>query len=138
MYTPKLEKDVHCPLEYGLDMFGKKWNARIICVLSDKKVLRYNELRDEMTNITDAVLSASLKKLITNGIIIRQSYDEIPPRVEYSLSKRGEDVVPILQDICRWSGKICGKPRPIPTIARCRQCDYSPENKANGEISADT
>lgn len=135
MYTPKLEKDVHCPLEYGLDIFGKKWNARIICVLSDKKVLRYNELRDEMTNITDAVLSTSLKKLIANGIIIRQSYDEIPPRVEYSLSKRGEDVVPILEDICRWSGRICHKPRPIPTTARCQKCDCSPEKENSCKTS---
>ena len=64
MYQRKLEKDIRCPLEYGLEIFGGKWNSRIICVLAAKKVLRYSELRKEMGNITDAVLASSLKELI--------------------------------------------------------------------------
>ncbi len=51
-------------------------------------------LRREMGNITDAVLAAALKELITNGIVKRQSYDEIPPRVEYSLTEKGNSVSP--------------------------------------------
>ena len=43
MYQRKLEKDIRCPLEYGLEVFGGKWNSRIICVLAAKKVLRYSE-----------------------------------------------------------------------------------------------
>lgn len=80
MYKRKIEKDIRCPLEYGLEVFGGKWNSRIICVLAAKEVLRYSELRREMGNITDAVLAAALKELITNGIVKRQSYDEIPPK----------------------------------------------------------
>ena len=87
MYQRKLEKDIRCPLEYGLEVFGGKWNSRIICVLAAKKVLRYSEIRKEMGNITDAVLASSLKGLIANDIVTRKSYDEIPPRVEYSLKK---------------------------------------------------
>ena len=97
MYQRKLEKDIRCPLEYGLEVFGGKWNSRIICVLAAKKVLRYSEIRKEMGNITDAVLASSLKGLIANDIVTRKSYDEIPPRVEYSLSEKGISVVPILQ-----------------------------------------
>ena len=104
MYQRKLEKDIRCPLEYGLEVFGGKWNSRIICVLAAKKVLRYSEIRKEMGNITDAVLASSLKGLIANDIVTRKSYDEIPPRVEYSLSEKGISVVPILQSICKWSG----------------------------------
>ena len=63
MYQRKLEKDIRCPLEYGLEVFGGKWNSRIICVLAAKKVLRYSEIRKEMGNITDAVLASSLKKV---------------------------------------------------------------------------
>ncbi|MPN37974.1 hypothetical protein SDC9_185495 [bioreactor metagenome] len=62
MYKPKLEKEIRCPLEYGLDIFGGKWNSRIICVLAEKHILRYSEIRNEMTDITDAVLAATLKK----------------------------------------------------------------------------
>ena len=88
MYQRKLEKDIRCPLEYGLEIFGSKWNSRIICVLSAKKVLRYSELRKEMGNITDAVLAASLKELIANDIVIRKSYDEIPPVWNIPFPKR--------------------------------------------------
>ena len=104
MYQKKLEKDIRCPLEYGLSVFGGKWKSRIICVLAAKETLRYSELRKEMANITDAVLATTLKELIADGIIVRQSYDEIPPRVEYSLTEKGASVVPILQSICHWSG----------------------------------
>lgn len=61
MYTPKLEKDIRCPLEYGLEVFGGKWKSRIICVLGQQQVLRYSALKKEMVNITDAVLAAALK-----------------------------------------------------------------------------
>ena len=104
MYQPKTPKDIRCPLEYGLDVFGGKWKSRIICVLAEKDTLRYSALRREMTNITDAVLAGALKELIRDGIIERKQYDEIPPRVEYRLSEKGKSVVPILQTICRWSG----------------------------------
>ncbi len=103
MYKPKLEKDIRCPLEYGLDIFGGKWKSRIICVLNFKGTVRYSQLRKDLANITDAVLSAGLKELITDGIIRRKQYDEIPPRVEYSLTDLGKSVLPIFQSICRWS-----------------------------------
>ena len=95
-YKRKLEKDIRCPLEYGMEVFGGKWNSRSICVLSMPGTLRYSEFRKEMGNITDAVLASALKDLITNGIIERQSFDEILPRVEYSLSERGKSEVSIL------------------------------------------
>lgn len=104
MYKPKLDKDIRCPLEYGLDIFGGKWDSRIICVLAEKKTLRYSELRKELSNVTDAVLAAALKSLISHEIVSRKSYNEIPPKVEYSLTEKGFSVVPILQSICRWAG----------------------------------
>ena len=102
MYQKKLEKDIRCPLEYGLSVFGGKWKSRIICVLAAKETLRYSELRKEMANITDAVLATTLKELIADGIIVRQSYDEIPPRVEYSLTELGKSLKPILDSMWAW------------------------------------
>ena len=93
MYKPKLEKDIRCPLEYGLEIFGGKWKSRIICVLSKKKILRYSELKKELVNITDAVLSVSLKELIEDEIIKRVQYDSIPVKVEYSLTEKGYNPV---------------------------------------------
>lgn len=124
MYKPKLEKDIRCPLEYGLELFGGKWKSRIICVLAEKKVLRYSELRKEMGNITDAVLASALKELISNHIVARRSYDEIPPRVEYSLTEKGQSVVPILQSICQWAG-LYHKEDYSNTMVHCQKCDYN-------------
>ena len=123
MYQHKLDKDIRCPLEYGLEVFGGKWKSRIVCVLSHKKVLRYSELRREMGNITDAVLASTLKGLIANGIVERKSYNEIPPRVEYFLTEKGLSVVPILQSICQWAG-IMYKEDKENMMTHCQKCDY--------------
>ena len=66
MYEPKLEKEIRCPLEYGLDIFGGKWKSRIICLLDDYDVMRYGEMRKELNGIADTNLSASLKEMITD------------------------------------------------------------------------
>ena len=123
MYKPKLEKDIRCPLEYGLDIFGGKWKSRVICVLAEKGTLRYSTIRKEMANITDAVLASTLKELISDGIVSRQQFDEIPPRVEYCLTEKGVSVVPILQTICKWSGAY-HKEDNENTMLQCQKCDY--------------
>lgn len=124
MYQPKLEKDIRCPLEYGLEIFGGKWKSRIICVLAEMKTLRYSELRKEMSNITDAVLASTLKELIRDKIVERKSFDEIPPHVEYSLSEKGLSVVPIFaQNICKWSGIFYNEDNDN-TFTQCQKCNY--------------
>ena len=123
MYQPKLEKDIRCPLEYGLEIFGGKWKSRIICVLAEMKTLRYSELRKEMSNITDAVLASTLKELIRDKIVERKSFDEIPPHVEYSLSEKGLSVVPILQNICKWAGIFYNEDNDN-TFTQCQKCNY--------------
>ena len=122
-YQKKLEDDIRYPLEYGLAIFGEKWKSRIVCVLSANERLRYSELRKELYNITDAVLAATLKDLIEDGIIDRKSYDEIPPRVEYSLTEKGKSVVPILQGICEWSDFFY-KEDSENTMTQCQKCDH--------------
>lgn len=124
MYQHKMEEDIRCPLEYGLDVFGGKWKSRIICVLAEKGTLRYSALRKDMSNITDAVLSSALKELIADDIVQRNSFDEIPPRVEYCLTNKGNSVVPILQSICRWSGAY-HKEDNKNTMTQCKKCDYT-------------
>ena len=119
----KLEKDIRCPLEYGLDVFGGKWKSRIICVLAARNTLRYSELRDNLANISDAVLSSEVKDLIDKGMLTRKSYDEIPPRVEYSLTEKGKSSVPILQSICVWSG-LFSREVTEDAPAHCQHCDF--------------
>lgn len=131
MYKRKTDSDIRCPLEYGMQLFGGKWKSRIICVLADMQTLRYSDLRDEMINITDAVLSAALKELTKDGLIERIYHDEIPPRVEYSLTDKGRSVVPILQTICRWSGHFFqDTPSDLP-LKHCQKCNYNPSAGKN-------
>ncbi|MBR2990191.1 MAG: helix-turn-helix transcriptional regulator [Solobacterium sp.] len=123
MYKPKTEKDIRCPLEYGLNIFGGKWKTRIICVLHAYDQLRYGQLRAEMVDITDAVLAATLKELTNSGLIERIQFNEIPPHVEYRLTEKGKSVVPILQSICVWSGQIM-KTDEQNSMRHCEKCDY--------------
>ncbi len=76
-----------------------------------------------MGNITDAVLAATLKTLIENQMVKRRSYDEIPPRVEYSLTEKGKSVVPILQSICHWAGVFYHEDTDT-TMIQCKKCDH--------------
>ena len=123
MYQHKLEKDIRCPLEYGLAIFGGKWKSRIICVLAHKGKLRYGQIRYEMKNITDGVLNSTLKELIRDGIVARQAYEEIPPHVEYFLTPKGLSVVPILQSICQWAG-IEQQKEQQENLPICSFCDF--------------
>ena len=123
-YEKKLDDDIRCPLEYGLAIFGGKWKSRRISVLSAAEKLRYSELRREMCNITDTVLAATLKDLIEVGIVERKSYDEIPPSVEYMLTQKGKSVVPILQNVCQWSG-VFYKDDVENEMLQCQRCDHN-------------
>lgn len=122
-YKPKMEKEMLCPLEYGLEIFGGKWKSRIICVLSAKEIMRYNEIRKELGNITDAVLASMLKELLADGLISRTQYSEIPPKVEYALTEKGKSVLPILQSICIWSRQQTKDEleKRLPTCKTCEQ-----------------
>lgn len=81
-------------------------------------------LRRDMANISDAILAATLKELIADQLVAREQFNEIPPRVEYRLTEKGESVVPILQSICRWAGlyeRNISAANPLP---QCQQCSY--------------
>lgn len=123
VYKRKTASDIRCPLEYGMEVFGGKWKSRILCVLAAQNVLRYSELRAEMVDVTDSVLASALKDLQRDQLIVRKIYDVIPPKVEYSLTERGRSVIPILQEICRWSG-IFYKESSDKIMKQCERCDH--------------
>lgn len=122
-YEHKIKREIMCPIEYGLDIFGGKWKSRIICVLSAGGVMRYSEIRKELADITDAVLAAMLRELAVSEIISRTQYNEIPPKVEYSLTDKGRSVLPIFQDICLWSRRQTGDglDKKLPPCRTCSQ-----------------
>lgn len=74
----------------------------ILYTLMEFKVVRYNELKRYITPISHKTLSAMLKELEADKLVNRKEYQQIPPKVEYSLTKRGETLMPILDQMCEW------------------------------------
>ncbi|MBW7475295.1 helix-turn-helix transcriptional regulator [Paenibacillus oenotherae] len=91
-----------CPATFAFDVIGKKWNLPILSVLTNNKSVRYNELKRLLPGITGTMLTNCLKELTEHGIVHREQYFEIPPRVEYSLTKSGEELAPIIESIVVW------------------------------------
>ena len=102
MYTRKLEKDFGCPLEAALEVVSGKWKTRIIGTLYRKGTVRFGDLRKELDGVSDAVLSSVLREMQKYGLIRRTAYNEIPLRVEYSLTDAGYKLVPIFESLCEW------------------------------------
>ena len=96
----------NCPLTYALNFIGGKWRLPIIWALSKNGTMRYNELKRSIDGITNMMLTQSLKELELNGIINRQQYMEIPPRVEYSLTDNGKELIPALKALASWGKKM--------------------------------
>ena len=95
--------DEVCPVGKALAVVGGKWKMRIICSLYLDGTLRYVDLVKKTKGITSAMLSSSLKDLEADGVIIRKQFEEIPPRVEYSLTDRGRELWPILHRLIHWA-----------------------------------
>ncbi|MDS0525500.1 helix-turn-helix transcriptional regulator [Clostridium sp. SHJSY1] len=93
------------PFEYTLSIIGGKWKMRILYQLAHSHLLRFNELKRNIPGITHKMLSAQLKELESDGIVIRKEYPQVPPKVEYFLSERGKSLMPVLDSMCCWGIK---------------------------------
>lgn len=87
---------------YTLSIINGKWKLLIIYHLSRSGVIRYNELQRRIGKITHKTLSTTLKEMVNDGIIHREEYPQIPPKVEYSLTTKGQTLWPIIQEMCQW------------------------------------
>ena len=105
MGRKRIENHNECPITHSMNIIGNKWTSIIVYVLANRK-LRFGELAIRIDKISRKVLSNQLKEMELRGIVNRQSYAETPPRVEYSLTKKGEDLLPILNQLCAWSKNI--------------------------------
>jgi DNA-binding HxlR family transcriptional regulator len=97
-----IDYDNICPIVYALSIIGQKWKIPILWHLADEGTLRYNELKRGVNGITNIMLTKSLQELEEHNLVIRKSYDTIPPKVEYSLSERGKTLIPLLREFDAW------------------------------------
>ncbi|MFA9376634.1 MAG: winged helix-turn-helix transcriptional regulator [Lachnotalea sp.] len=99
------------PFEYTLSIVSGKWKLKIIYLLTCLGTVRYGVLKKSIDGITHKMLSSQLKELADEGIILRTEYPQVPPKVEYSLTLKGESLSPLVSAMCDW-GK---EHRPIHT-----------------------
>lgn len=98
-----------CPVKYTLGVIGGKWKLRILVQLLKKDVVRFNELKRDISGITNTMLSNSLHELERDELVIRNQYNEMPLRVEYELTDKGKSLLPLLYELFRWgSSQIKG------------------------------
>jgi DNA-binding HxlR family transcriptional regulator len=87
---------------YTLSLINGKYKITILYYLTAFDVVRFNEMKRYIGAISFKTLSLSLKELESDGLIIRNEYPQIPPKVEYSLSAHGKTLIPILEAMCEW------------------------------------
>ncbi|MEM7173421.1 MAG: helix-turn-helix domain-containing protein [Pseudomonadota bacterium] len=102
--APKTAHERSCPLEETIKIFAGKWKPSIMHYLADEPC-RFNELRRRMPAISQRMLTLQLRELEKDGLVIREHYPEIPPRVEYSVSPLGKTLKPIYLAIKEWDEK---------------------------------
>ena len=90
---------------YTLSLISGKHKMVILYCLMEFEIVRFNELKRYLKNISDKTLSTNLKELETDQLIIRTEYPQIPPKVEYSLSERGKSLMTVLDQLCVWGEK---------------------------------
>ena len=90
---------------YTLSLINGKYKMTILYTLMEFGVVRFNEMKKYIGEISYKTLSSTLKELEADQLVYRKEYPQIPPKVEYSLTARGKSLIPILDEMCEWGKK---------------------------------
>lgn len=91
-----------CEIEVFLEVVGGKWKSLILWNLGQHEVIRYNEFRELMPEVSQKMLTQQLRGLEHNLVVKRKIYNQVPPMVEYSLTDLGKKLLPILEQMDKW------------------------------------
>lgn len=94
-----------CPVRRTLELLSGKWRTHIIYELCKNNSMRFGELKKAYPHITNTMLTNTLRDLESLGIVHREQFNEIPPHVEYSLTEKGKELLPIFFEISKWGEK---------------------------------
>ena len=103
-----MEKIYECPVEATLDVVGGKWKPLILFYLL-QETYRFGELRRLLPGVTQRMLTQHLRELEADGIVHREVYREVPPRVEYSMTDFGRSLEPVLQQMVEWGERYMNR-----------------------------
>ena len=96
------EKEYKCGIDATLAVVGGKWKASILWHLS-QRTMRFSDLQRQFSGTTRKMLTQQLRELETDGLVHREVYPQVPPKVEYSLTAKGTTIIPILDQMCAWA-----------------------------------
>ena len=92
-----------CPIRKVLARICDKWSLLVIYVMHQNDNIRFNALHRAIPDISQKVLTSTLRSLERDGFVTRQIYAEVPPRVEYSLTDRARSFIPLVEDMIAWA-----------------------------------
>ncbi len=95
----------NCPVTPLLVMLRGKWKAQVLYEFCIYDRVRFGQLKKDLPDITNTMLSSTLRELEEDGLIFREQFNEIPPRVEYGFTEMGRDLLPVFYEIMRWGFK---------------------------------
>jgi DNA-binding HxlR family transcriptional regulator len=102
----KKEKEIAmCPVDYAFRRIGGKYKARILWHVHRNNVLRYGELKRKLPDITTKMLTQTLRELEEDLLINRKVYHEVPPKVEYTLTETGDELIPLIKNLMAWGDR---------------------------------
>lgn len=106
-YVKKVKQGIvteegNCPVTPLLIMLSGKWKSQIIYEMCIKEPIRFGELKRNIEGITNTMLTSSLRELESDGLVSRKQFNEIPPRVEYSLTEKGKALLPVFYEMTKW------------------------------------
>lgn len=93
-----------CNVTYAVQLVGGRWKLPILLQLKNGKK-RFGELKKIISNITERMLTLQLRELEKDGLVSRKVYAEVPPRVEYELTKIGKELMPVCKELHKWGAK---------------------------------
>lgn len=92
-----------CPVRNVLSRVGDKWSMLVLFTLEGQSSIRFKELQRGIPDISQKILTATLKMLEADGLINREVFPEVPPRVEYSLTEKGKSLLPLIDALLSWA-----------------------------------
>lgn len=99
----ELPANENCPIRKSLELFNGKWRTWVLFELCKKPSFRFGEIKKAIPKITNTMLTSTLRDLEEAGIVKREQFNEIPPRVEYSLTESGHALLPVFLEIAKWA-----------------------------------
>lgn len=94
-----------CPVNYALGILQGKWTNYVLFEMCAHKSIRFGELKKALPEITNTMLTSTLRELESNGLVNREQFNEIPPHVEYSLTEKGKELMPVYYEMFLWGRK---------------------------------